>query len=63
MYTIGDKDKRKLFCLKYSQTSPHWAHWAVPENIHTLPHKRDWNFLAVGGSVRPKTLKEMNEAY
>ena len=30
----------------------------VSENIHTPPHRRDWNFLGVGGSVRPKNLKK-----
>ena len=31
---------------------------AVPENIHTPPNRRDWNFLGVEGSVRPKHLKK-----
>ena len=31
---------------------------AVPENIHTPPNRRDWNFLGVGGSVRPKNVKK-----
>ena len=29
-----------------------------PGNIHTLPHRRDWNFLRLGGSVRLKNLKK-----
>ena len=31
---------------------------AVPENIHTPPHRRDWDFLGVGGSTGPKNLKK-----
>ena len=30
----------------------------VPENIHSPPHRRDWNFLGGGGSARPKNLKK-----
>ena len=25
--------------------------FAVPENIHTPPHRRDWKFLGGGGGV------------
>ena len=44
-----------------------WCEWlilsslskecAVLENVHT-PHRRDRNFLAGGGSLRPKNLKK-----
>ena len=27
----------------------------VPENYDHTPHRRDWEFLGVGGSQRPKT--------
>ena len=29
---------------------------AVPENIHTPPHRRDWKFLGGGGSQRTRNL-------
>ena len=32
------------------------------QKISILPHRRDWNFLGVGGSVKPKKFKEMYEA-
>ena len=39
-----------------------WVHTfcAIPENNHTLPHRRDWNFLngGSGGSVRLTILKK-----
>ena len=36
---------------------------AHPENIQPPPpHRKDWNFLRVGGTVRPKNFKEMCEA-
>ena len=28
------------------------------QKISILPHRRDWNFLGVGSSVRPKNLKK-----
>ena len=28
------------------------------QKISILPHRRDWNFLGDGGSVRPKNLKK-----
>jgi len=31
---------------------------AVPENIHTPSHRRDWNFLGGGGSGRPINSKK-----
>ena len=34
-------------------------HCAVPENIHTPPHRRDRNFLGVGGFFETKKCKEM----
>ena len=33
---------------------------AVPENIHTPPHRRDWNFLGVGGFFKvPKKIEKL----
>ena len=43
----------------------HLVECAVPEDIHTPPHRRDWNPLGEegGGGVRKaKTFKEMCEA-
>ena len=37
-------------------------HCAVPENIHTPPNRRDWNFLGGGGFCKAKIFKEMYEA-
>ena len=48
----------KPFCLSaIIETKPtEWC--AVPENIHTPSHRRDWNFLGGGCSVRSKNLKK-----
>ena len=35
--------------------------FAGPENIHS-PHRRDWNFLGVGGFYKTQKFKEMCEA-
>jgi len=35
---------------------------AVPKNIDTPPHRRDWNFLGGRGFWKAKRFKEMYEA-
>jgi len=52
------KSKNKL--------SPYTAKWGnflivQYQRISILPHRRDWNFLGVGGSLRPKNLKKCME--
>ena len=47
----------------YSCSSRARSQCAVPENIHTPPHRRDWNFLGGGGFCKVKTFKEMYEVY
>ena len=32
-------------------------------HLSILPHRRDWNFLGTGGSVRPKNLKKCMKLY
>ena len=35
---------------------------AVPENIHTPPHRRDWNFLGGEWFYKAKKFKDLYEA-
>ena len=42
---------------------PITVYCAVPENTHTPPPRRDWNFLGGGGFCKAKKFKEMYEAY
>ena len=36
-----------------------FVYCAVPENIHTPPDRRDWNFLGGGGFCKTKNFKEV----
>jgi len=45
-------------------TTQQFIYCIVPENIHASPHRRDWNFLGVGGGGfhGTKTFKEVYQA-
>lgn len=42
----------------WEKKNPHSSQCAVQENIYIFPHSRDWNFLGVRDSVKPKNLKK-----
>jgi len=53
-----DKISNKATCSNQSKNINNFSSMCSSQKYPYSPHIRDWNFLGVGGTVRPKNLKK-----